>query len=212
MAQNCPHGMIPYGCSICSPKGGRKSGVTYTTIPGFVDIDERDLYGVPEHEDDDLGDDLEPAEAAFVSRSKNKKGPGEQPGWDLRLTDDNPPPTDLSIARRRSLSNDPLEIAQALQDLKDNDWTVPKIAESYGVSVSWVSSYLALTRLSPKVQKLMDPARPKSQRLVPTVAAALASFPPQLQYKLAQEILDMGLRANRALGYIRTRKHARPAG
>ena len=98
-----------------------------------------------------------------------------------------------------------LEIAEALERLTKNGWTPQKLAEAFGKTISWVYQYLSLTKLAPEVRRLLDPKLPDSERLKFSMAIVLAPLPPQLQQKLAQEVLGDSLKGTRALQYIRRR-------
>lgn len=236
------HGMDPpETCAYCSPKGGRKSGITHIAPPpDYVDRDEGDRhYGGPEDEGEDLRDDIEPAEAAFVLRPPKAR---MLPGWDLRVSDTTPEtpltpkppkhtrlpplvtPEEVQEKKERApiVEGNLMAIARRLEQLKRNKWTPRDIAASFNVSDAWVYQHLSLLKLTKRVQALIEHPRPESMPLNLTVAAALVTLPPHLQEEYAQEALrGRWTTANEAARHIRMRAQqerararelSRPAG
>jgi len=195
-------------CIYCRP-GGRKSqrtSIAPLSIPDFDPGGERLLIEEdPDKEDGEL-DEREPAEeVAFNPRAFP---------WDLRESDatpDAPAPKTRQYSTRSQRpvtpekEENPITIANKLRKLRANKWTINEIATAFHKSEPWVHQHLSLLKLIPKVQALMDPARPKSIQLNLTVAAALASLPPHLQEQYAQEVLVRHWTAQQAARHVRMR-------
>jgi len=104
----------------------------------------------------------------------------------------------------------PLETAYALENAKRHifgdaaygEHVLEKLAKMCSRSPAWVAQHLSLLKLSPEVQAMMDPTRPRENRLTFQVAIALTNFAPELQLRLAREVLGQELSLKRALAYI----------
>lgn len=83
---------------------------------------------------------------------------------------------------------------------------VEEIADRLGCTTGWVYQLQAILRLSPEVQKLMDPSIPEKKRLSVTIAYELAkrvpSDRPELQNELAHFMLTHKVRSAQAKALI----------
>ena len=76
----CKHGLIPYGCSVCSPKGGKRAQIYHAPPQNDVYIreieDPTDIQEGPVLREDEEYPD--PAEVTFVQPwSPRREEPGE---------------------------------------------------------------------------------------------------------------------------------------
>lgn len=105
----------------------------------------------------------------------------------------------------------PLETAKAIDRLRNTKWMqrfsaserVVRIAKICAKSNTWVYQHLALLRLDPKVQEMMAPEIPKSERLDHSVALYISSLYPELQVEIAQEVVQKELKVTEARFYAR---------
>lgn len=84
------------------------------------------------------------------------------------------------VANLHHVGHSPLEMAFAIQRLRKTH-EIPEIANLTGKSEGWVSMYLRLLHLDPRLQRLLGPETPKNERLKLFVALALARLHPSLQ-------------------------------
>ncbi len=88
----------------------------------------------------------------------------------------------------------PLEIASSIQKLKDAGYTIAQLAEMYGKSPAWITSYTLLNGLNEKVKSLMDPHRGDNDRLKVATAIEIARIKDQeTQLEIAYEVLERRL-------------------
>lgn len=121
--------------------------------------------------------------------------------------------------------HDCLEIAQAIQKLKDFGKTTAQIAAIFGKSVAWVAQHTSLLRLAPEVQQMLIPADEKplevgdadddagadltadgdfERATIPfSIALLLVPLPFDLQRRAAEEIREMGMSMVGARRYVR---------
>lgn len=101
----------------------------------------------------------------------------------------------------------PIEIANAIVLMRsEGGLNDVDIADVFGKSVSWVWQHSKLAMLCPEVQAIMDlePSK-KSKNLKLPTALQLIYLPPELQVKLAHEVLDEGMSVLASVPYIRRR-------
>lgn len=239
---------VPISCSLCRQQRSRGSWGTLVAPPPEEMEEEPGIDGDPEDEEEKADgprkEDEEYPDPAEAALAPGPPKPTRAPlAWDLRESDATPATILLPKVRKPStrlllpsiseegetdkkpgllmLGSDPITISQALARLMDNGKkNARQIAADFRVTDGCVSQYLSLRNLVPSVQRLMDPARPKSTRLYFTVAVALASLPAHLQEQCAQEVLAGDWTATQAAQYIRVQakqaraaaKLSRPAG
>ena len=84
--------------------------------------------------------------------------------------------------------------------------TLVKVARVFARSVQWVTQHRQLLNLCPEVQAMRDPALPKERQLPTQVALTLCNLLPEVQERLANDILRRGMRTRSALAYIKGQK------
>jgi len=83
---------------------------------------------------------------------------------------------DASVLNKDRADLSPLEEGREMLRLSDNDVTQERIGKSLGKSIAYVRGRIALTQLHPALQRLLDPALPKTQRLPVTYASDLGGI------------------------------------
>jgi len=82
----------------------------------------------------------------------------------------------------------PLDVAVGFERLRQSGKTVEEIAKLYGKSVPFVYNYLGLNGLDERVKALMDPGRPKDNRLKVSQAIEVSKITNNdLQFQIADE-------------------------
>ncbi|MSU56483.1 MAG: ParB/RepB/Spo0J family partition protein [Candidatus Taylorbacteria bacterium] len=83
-----------------------------------------------------------------------------------------------------------MEISNALhRQTMEGGKSAASLAVAFGKSIKWVYQHLALQKLTPRLQKLLDPPTPKSERLRKQVATFLIRLPSEKQEAAYLEIL-----------------------
>lgn len=93
-----------------------------------------------------------------------------------------------------------LEIAHAIQKLRENGKSIMEISQIFAKSETWVYQHLRILELVPEVQKLLSPEIPEDQRLTFSAALILAEVSREQQATIAERIIKENLR----LGQIRS--------
>lgn len=97
----------------------------------------------------------------------------------------------------------PLEIADAIDRLLNDDWDVLQIANAFGKKEQWIKNSHRLVRLAPDVRIMMDPSLPTNKRITLLVAAQLVPLNPRFQVLLAKQVIEGGMSTNIARAHIR---------
>lgn len=84
--------------------------------------------------------------------------------------------------------------------LSINDGNMAKTASVFARSPEWVRQLNSLLRLEPEVAAMLDPPNPSLNMLA---AVSLANLQPEVQKRLAKELVQAGLRHRAALRHIR---------
>lgn len=99
----------------------------------------------------------------------------------------------------------PIDTARALERLiRREGMTIQGAADMFGKSVTYVQNYLLIVeKLAPEIHQFLDPRQPKERQMPLSAAFDLARIPyPDLQVKLAQEIVAEGMTINDARAHI----------
>ena len=105
----------------------------------------------------------------------------------------------------------PLEIARAVDRIRKSKrmWElsageqVARIARIFAHSDVWIYQHLAILRLHPDVQAMMEPTVPEGQRLGQSLAVFISSLHHDLQKQIATEVVERRLNINQARTYAR---------
>jgi ParB/RepB/Spo0J family partition protein len=105
----------------------------------------------------------------------------------------------------------PMEIAKAIARLRktpkiaalERETQAQAMADCFGRSSVWIYSYETLLRLHPRLQELLDPALPESQRLSTRVAQMLSKLPVEEQIPMHLKVEKKGLPREKALIVLR---------
>ncbi len=97
----------------------------------------------------------------------------------------------------------PLEIAYAIKRIMaETGKSAVEVGHLFGRSHACIYQHLSLLKLQPEVLELMNPSRPKNQRLGMSVAVHLVNLPPDLQVTTAQNIITRRLKLGQARQHI----------
>ncbi|MBI2003658.1 MAG: ParB/RepB/Spo0J family partition protein [Parcubacteria group bacterium] len=115
------------------------------------------------------------------------------------------------VANFGRVGHTPLETAKAIERLRASKQMqrysageqVERIAKICARSAPWVYQHLALLRLDPKVQAMMEPSVPKDKRLDISIALYLTSLHTELQLEIAEEVVRKGLKLKEARFHAR---------
>jgi ParB family chromosome partitioning protein len=89
------------------------------------------------------------------------------------------------VANFNRSDHTPMEISDALfVQVTEGSKSQADVARALGRSGAWVSQFLSLQKLHPKLQELMHPARPKALRLATATALELAREPVDKQLQI----------------------------
>lgn len=110
------------------------------------------------------------------------------------------------VANFGRVGHTPLETAKAIERLRASKQMqrysageqVERIAKICARSTPWVYQHLALLRLDPKVQAMLEPSVPKDKRLDLSIALYLTSLHTELQLEIAEEVVRKGLKLKEA--------------
>jgi ParB/RepB/Spo0J family partition protein len=95
-----------------------------------------------------------------------------------------------AIANFNRESHTPLEIADAIKYMYDDmEMPIDEVAKLLGIHQHWAYQMLSLRHLHPKVRDMLDPLRPKEERLGVTAAIHIAKTSQALQVDLAHRFL-----------------------
>jgi ParB family chromosome partitioning protein len=96
------------------------------------------------------------------------------------------------VANFNRSDHTPMEISDALhmQHTKGGMRRID-LARALGKWPNWVDNYLSLQNLHPKIQALLDPSRPRSERLSPSAAFKLATLPRDRQLRILEAARDV---------------------
>lgn len=87
--------------------------------------------------------------------------------------------------------HEPLETAEALYRTQNAlKVSQAELAQMFGHSVPWVINHLNLLKLTPAVQKLMNPQVPEDRRLKPASALVLVGLPEETQLDIAMKAVE----------------------
>jgi ParB/RepB/Spo0J family partition protein len=106
------------------------------------------------------------------------------------------------IANFGRVGHTPIETAMAIKRIRATQriqgltptQQVETIAKMCARSTVWVYQHEALLKLDPKVLEMMDPALPKGRRLDFSIAHFITSLRPDLQLRIAREVIDKKLK------------------
>ncbi|MDP3727470.1 MAG: ParB/RepB/Spo0J family partition protein [bacterium] len=105
----------------------------------------------------------------------------------------------------------PLEIARAIDRIRKSKrmWElsageqIARIAKIFAHSEVWIYQHLAILRLHPDVQAMMEPTVPEEQRLGHSLAVFISSLHHDLQKQIATEAMERRMNINQARTYAR---------
>lgn len=96
-----------------------------------------------------------------------------------------------AIANFNREAHTPLEIADSIEYMYDTiGMPISEIARVLGITQPWAYGMLSLRFLHKDVRAMLDPTLPKERRLPLTAAIYISKMKPQLQPKLAQQVLQ----------------------
>ncbi len=110
-----------------------------------------------------------------------------------------------AIENNHRVPNTQLEIAKGIARIKkEMGLSTAEVARKvFGISAGYADQHLAILKLHPDVQGLMNPHRKKYERLQIGTANSLTKFPLDQQLKLANHILDKKMRTDAARRYLK---------
>ncbi len=105
----------------------------------------------------------------------------------------------------------PLEVARAIDRIRKSRrmWElsageqIARIAKIFAHSEDWIYQHLAILRLHPDVQAMMEPTVPEEQRLSHSLAVFISSLHHDLQKQIATEAMERRMNISQARTYAR---------
>lgn len=113
-------------------------------------------------------------------------------------------------------NHDAIEIAHALQRMRDDGRTLEACGRTAGMSTTWVTTHLNLLKLHEDVQEMMIPDEGGGTALRFQIAQLLVPLPHDLQLRHAKKIAADGMSGAEARRYVLKqtagRKNVKPSG
>jgi ParB family chromosome partitioning protein len=115
----------------------------------------------------------------------------------VEIDDESVPFLVAAIANFNREGHTALEIADSIKHMYDDiGMPIEEIAKVLGITPHWAYQLLSLRHLHPDVRDMLDPLRPKEERLPVTAAINIAKTKPSLQVDLAKRFVEKDVSLN----------------